>query len=93
MYRVLDAAPDVRDTDVPEFLDTVPAVLDTEDDAVLLTVLLPVEELLLTAVSPEALLRETPDMAFLDTDEPEMLLERDTDELREPYEPVELREP
>ena len=77
--------PELRDT-VPEERLTVPELRDT------------VPEERLTDLSPETELREavelreTPD-TFLDTAEPEALLDRDTVELREPKEPVEFLEP
>lgn len=87
-----DALPLDLDT-VPLVLETDPDVLDTEDCTPLLTVLL------LTAVSPDVLLRDTLEVLLLETADPDLAVDdRLTallwiDEVLGPYEAVEFLEP
>ena len=88
----LDTVPLDLDT-VPLVLETDPDVLDTEDCTPLLTVLL------LTAVSPDVLLRDTLEVLLRETADPVLAVDdRLTallwiDEVLGPYEAVEFLEP
>ena len=100
----LDTAPDDRETDpddretVPEVRDMLPVPRVADDDMLLLTLLLPDEDTdRLTYLIPVAVLRDTPDvLADRDTVVPVAFLDTvflDMDDVLDPYEPVEFRDP